>query len=740
MHLAKLIVRFRTPIIIIVSLLTIAFGILSLKLSIDSDILNSLPDDDQYVQLFNYIGEAFNGNHVAVAVIEGDILSNNCLSALIALSDSIESLELGAVISLAGITDIRDNNGVIEIAPLIDRYNMPYSQSGMDSLTRRINSSENIKGIVISDDMKHTMLAIKIQPDVDKDRAAHEIEKACEHFFPGQCRYGGQPFLIKDMNRAILLDIRLLLPLLSAVMILILGVSFRSWRGVLLPLISVCFSIVWTTGFMVISKTPFTLISNLIPVIILAVGSAYSIHIINKYNDDSRQFSDSRECTEHALADVITPVILAAVTTMIGFISFIFGSFLTMIRDFGIFASVGVLVSLLISVTFMPAVLSFLPVRKLKGEMIFTPLIHMNRFIVRHPRLIIAFFLVILFTSGTGLLFIDRSVDIIDYFKSDSYTRQSENIIREKFGGSNYLQILAEGDMRDSSNLAVIDSITMMLNREEGIGNVSSISSIIKQMNSIVEGNKSIPSNRKIGNLFFLIEGDRSISNLINSNMDQALIQASVTKGMDIGVVNYIMDKYLPVLDSLSNQSMTLSMSGMPFLYKQIDRSIIRSQILSLLIASVLILIILCLLMKNIAAGFIGMIPIAFTLTVIFGFMGIFDFPLDIATALVGSITIGIGIDYTIHFIEGLKNNRKHGIDKQILMTLNSSGRAIFINMLTVAAGFLILAFAQLIPLRRFGILTAITMFSSAFAATSVLPALIILIPKFKKLFTGGDK
>lgn len=740
MHLAKMIMRFRVLIIIIVSILTVVFGIISLKLSIDSDILNSLPRDDRYVQLFNYIGEVFNGNHVAVAVIEGDIISEQAISGLVSLTDSIETLGLGSVISLAGITDIRDNNGIIEISPLIDRYNLPYSETDMDSLIERINSSDNIKGIVISDDMQHTMLAIKIHPDTDKDKAAHDIEKACEHFFPGQCHYGGQPFLIKDMNRAILIDMRLLAPLLSALMILILGISFRSWRGVFLPLLSVCFSIVWTTGLMVITKTPFTLISNLIPVIILAVGSAYSIHIINKYNDDSRQHSDSRKCTEQALSDVITPVILAGITTMIGFISFIFGSFLTMIRSFGIFASIGVLVSLIISVTFMPAVLSFLPVRRLKGEMIFTPLIHINRFIVRHPRLIISFFIIILIASGIGLFHIDRSVDIIDYFKGDSYTKQSENIIREKFGGSNYLQILAEGNIRDSANLVIIDSLTLMLEREEGIGNVSSISSIIRQMNNIVEGKDIIPSNRKIGNLFFLIDGDRSISNLINSSADQALVQASVKKGMDIGAVNHIMDKYLPALDSLSNDRLTLNMSGMPFLYKQIDNSIIHSQILSLIIASVLILIILCLLMRNIPAGLTGMIPIVFTLTVIFGFMGLFRFPLDIATALVGSITIGIGIDYTIHFIEGLRKNRSQDIKSQMIKTLNSSGRAIFINMLTVAAGFLILAFAQLIPLRRFGILTAITMFSSAFAATSVLPAVILLIPGIQKIFTGGNK
>ncbi len=715
-------------------------SVCSFQLRIESDILNSLPPDDRYVKLFNYIGEQYNGNHIALVIIEDDIFSNNVIDKMIMLTDSLEILDFGSIISLMTLTDIRDNNGIIEISPLIDRELLPFSDSALDSLAEYIDSSSDFKGIVISDDMQSAMIIVKIHPSLDKNTAASKIELISNHFFPSQTRFGGQPFIIKDINTAILKDLKLLIPLLCIIMVIVLGISFRSWRGIFLPLLSVCISIVWTMGIMAIFNRPFTLISNIIPVILLAVGSAYSIHILNRYNEDSKTSQNGKQCTEKALSHVIIPVILAGLTTMVGFISFIFGSYLTLIKDFGIFTSIGVLISLLISVTFMPALLSYLPMRKIHGDIIFTPLRHINRFIIRHPASILIICIAIFTIMTTGLFLIERSVDIIDYFDDDTYIKQSESVIKEKFGGSNYIQILANGNIRDSVNLETIDYLASRLAAEQDIYNVNSISFIIKKMNSIVEGKKAIPSNNKINNLYFLIEGDKTISNLINSNMKETLIQASYKNGLDIGSVRHFISKYVPLLDSISSDSLTFSMSGMPMLYVEIDSSIIHSQIMSLIIASALILIILSILLRNVIAGIVGIIPILFTLIVIFGFMGIFNLPLDIATALVGSITIGIGIDYTIHFLDRLKKEKNSNINKRILATLNSSGVAIFINMITVVSGFIILVFAELVPLRRFGMLTAITMISSAFSATTLLPAIILLVPGLSKYFTGGNK
>ncbi len=740
MAFSHFIIKNRVWIIIAIIIITVFFALSALKLNIDSDVLNTLPKDDINVQTFNYIGDTFNGNHIAIIVIEGNIISNSILKNIHMLTDSLNIMDFGSIISLTSITDIRNNKGILEIGPLIDRDELPLNSDELDSLTTYIKNNDDYKGTIISSDMQSSLLLIKLSPLVDKTIAAEQIESITNHFFPENTRFGGHPFLIKDINIAIVKDLKLLIPILCFLIIAVLGISFRSFRGIALPLLSVAISIIWTIGLMALLNKPFTLISNIIPVVLLAVGSAYSIHLLSRYNEDSNCGKARIEHTEYSFSHVVLPIILAGLTTFIGFISFIFGSFLLMIRDFGIFASIGVLFALLISITLTPAILSFLPNKKKQGEIVFTPINHLNRFIVRHPVYVLMAGMIIAMIMFSGLFFIERKVDIADYFDKDTYTSQSAMLIREKFGGSDYIQILVQGNLRDSTNLAKMDVLVNRLKKEKDIHNVSAISEIIKKMNSIVEGKKIIPSNRKIGNLIFLLEGDNIIANLINTQFNEGLVQASFENGMQIKRVNIFMKEYNPLLDSLSNENIKFIMSGMPLLNIDIDRSIIRSQINSLLIASLLIFIILCILLKNVIAGLIGIIPISFTLIVIFGIMGLFKIPLDIATALVGSITIGIGIDYTIHFLERLKKEKHENMKGRMLATLNSSGRAIFINMLTVASGFLVLTFAELVPLRRFGLLTAITMLSSAFAATTILPSIILLFPKIQKFVKGGNK
>src|SRR5690606_14277703 len=129
-------------------------------------------------------------------------------------------------------------------------------------------------------------------------------------------------------------------------------------RGVILPMISVIIAIIWTMGLVSLLGYELTIITNIIPVILMAVGSAYAIHVVNRFQEEVKD--DSREALKRALSFVIIPVFLASLTTVFGFISFIAGSYLTMIREFGIFSALGVLFFLLLAVFFVPALLAVL--------------------------------------------------------------------------------------------------------------------------------------------------------------------------------------------------------------------------------------------------------------------------------------------------------------------------------------------------------------------------------------------
>jgi hypothetical protein len=139
--------------------------------------------------------------------------------------------------------------------------------------------------------------------------------------------------------------------------------------------------------------------------------------------------------------------------------------------------------------------------------------------------------------------------------------------------------------------------------------------------------------------------------------------------------------------------------------------------------------------MRSISKGIYAIIPIISSILILLGFMGFTGIPLDIATVLVGSIALGIGIDYSIHVISGFNAHLKENGDakKAIEKTLLTTGKAVSINVISVAAGFMALLFAQIVPIQNFGLLIGISMFSSGLGALTLLPVILILTSRKHK-------
>ncbi|HHE39221.1 MAG TPA: hypothetical protein ENL20_11715, partial [Candidatus Cloacimonetes bacterium] len=175
--------------------------------------------------------------------------------------------------------------------------------------------------------------------------------------------------------------------------------------------------------------------------------------------------------------------------------------------------------------------------------------------------------------------------------------------------------------------------------------------------------------------------------------------------------------------------SLDLQQTGMPIIYKDIDNNIVSSQTYSLLFAIGIVLILLAIQFKSFIGGVISILPIIMTVLFNFAIMWIFKIPLDAATVMIGSVAVGIGIDYTIHF-----NNRfhfeigkKNSVENALETTLQTTGRAIIINAFSVMLGFLTLLLGSIVPMQRFGWLIALTMVVSAIASLTFLPSLLLI-------------
>jgi predicted RND superfamily exporter protein len=248
-------------------------------------------------------------------------------------------------------------------------------------------------------------------------------------------------------------------------------------------------------------------------------------------------------------------------------------------------------------------------------------------------------------------------------------------------------------------------------------------------LNKALSGEEKIPDEKgKIEQLWFLIGQNENISQLVTEDLDEAIIVAKFNNKGQSEVENF--DKYLKdYLLENGSENFTVEVTGMPYVNVQMDKSLVRSQIASLIIAVILVITVISIMFRSFREGIYASLPILATIAILYGFMGYTGIPLNIATVLVASVAMGIGIDYSIHFISHLNHRfgKSKNINEALEDTMLISGKAIFVNFISVSAGFSVLVFSDLIPMVYFGILIALSMFGSSMGALTLLPATILI-------------
>ena len=588
------------------------------------------------------------------------------------------------------------------------------------------------------------MIYVKISDGVEKIEVANSIVATVNSFdYPEKIYFAGLPIMLDQFSEVVVDDLILVGPLALLIILLVLFFSFRTVRGVILPIVTVVISVTWTVGIMGFFGIEFSLITNIIPIILLAIGSAYTIHVLNRINETDEE--DEIKKIEKALAYIIVPVLLASITTMVGFLSFVFGSYLTMISTFGLFTALGTFFALVLSLTFAPALSAILFTRSTKKksesrnttENPLTKVLSKLFYIVEaHPKRTISLWVIVIVISIFGISNIVRKSNMVEYFKEGHPTRVAENLLSDKLGGTLPVYIVVKGNIQSPEVLKMMVKTADYMKSTGHVVNTQSVADMIEEMNDIMgDEGKVVPDEEaKIVNLWFLMEGQEVLDQMVSPDLDEGLVVGTFTSNDSRVMAEFIaeMDEYIS-----NNQSddYTLELTGFPSLYKKLDDSLVDSQMMSLSIAILLVLLIVSVTFKSLLEGVFAIIPIVFTLVILFGFMGLTGIPLDIATVLVGSISIGIGVDYAIHMISHINNEFKKTGEFTISVehAVSISGRAILINVTSVSLGFLTLLFSNLVPLQNFGILVALTMVVSGFGALTLMPAIMVLSKKILK-------
>ena len=737
-----LVVKGRWFIILLVIVVTVFFGFQISKIKINSDVISSLPADDTDAVLLKRIGEQFGGNRLGMVLVDcKNIFATDVLEHVKQITDSLTQIEgISSVTSLTNTMDITESEDGIEIGPLVDEFDLPDSEEELDQLKKNVLANDMLKGSIVSEDGTATIVIFTLYDEADIQTVAKAVEEKTKALqLPERIYYAGSPMLITSISRLISADMALLFPIALLVIAFVLFISFRSFSGVFMPLLVCIIAIVWVIGIMGFWGFEMSMVSNNIPIVLLAVGSAYTIHVLHWIGHVKN--ANRKKAITIALASVSTPVILAGLTTMTGFMSFIFGSYLKMIRDFGLFTALGTLFGVFLSLVFVPAILSASVGKNKKQtqqKYYHNPRLHryvlqpLKRLLINYPKQILWSWIVLVIVAVAGITMIERNVDIRNYFRKENPTRIAEDIMTRKFGGTKPVFVHFKGDILSPEVLKTMLRMQDYMEQSPDINSTQSIADLVISINAAFGTGREVPKEKEmIEQLWFLLDGNENIQKFITPELDEAIIISKFISS-DNEAKKEFGDYMQKFIRENSSETCTIQITGMPFIDITMDRSLINSQIGSLLIAVFFVTLIVGFILRSLLSGIYAAIPIVAAIIVLFGFMGFSKIPLNIATVLVASVAVGIGIDYSIHVISHFKHAVKRGADiaEAISETIEISGKAIVINVFSVSAGFLVLLFSKMVPLEYFGLLISLSMIGSGLGAMTLLPSILILSSK----------
>ena len=554
----------------------------------------------------------------------------------------------------------------------------------------------------------------------------------------------GIPYINLSLGRSMRRDLRIFLPLVILLIVAVLYTGFR-WRwGVIIPLLVVGITVIVTLGLMSLFKVPITVVSFILPVILMAIGIADGIHVLSRYREELEAGKGKKEAILSTMSAMQALVVMTSLTTAAGFLSLL-NSYFVPQRTFGLFTSIGIIVAMFLSLFLIPAILSLVPLpdpaaaRKRRGGLV-SLLSRIERGIIRHGRAVLAVAIVVGLVFGAGFSRIRIETTQRAYIGEGHPAVAGLDVLEERFSGGEQAIIEIDTSVRDGlKDPALLREIVALQDHleEEGVARTDSVADIVREMNQRFHADDpayyTIPDDPRLVSqlllLFTFQGGDLGGLALADFSAGEVLAFHGIKESSRQASFVNDLTAYLNEHFSAYGRA---EMVGSTRIQVRMLASIASSQITSLLTSISAAGLIVILLMGSVIYGLISLVPLLFTIAINFGIMAYSGTPLDIATLMVSSITIGIGIDYGIHYIsrfrEGLAAGRPVG--ESAVAAAGSAGRPIVYNAFSLALGFSVLLLSAFHGMRSFGTLISATMLISAISALTVVPALLGVIGK----------
>lgn len=771
-------VVYRYPYFIAICIVFIVAGFATQlpKVTFDTSTEGFLKKSNPALVTYNRFRDIFGRDERIVVTVEADnLFSFEALNHVRSLHKSIEETlpHLDEVTSLLNARHIYGDHDDLIVEDLLEDW--PKTQADLDALEKTINDTPLYKGLLVSEDKHLTTLLIKlntytrkaVHPDRPEELTLEplgniEFSEVAEtlrdiiqqHRGNGlDIQMAGSPMIITELQRLMLKDIRLFASLTFSMIALVLLILFRRLSGVVLPLITVFISIATAISIMVINDQPLQLPTAVLPSFLVSVGIGDSVHFLSLFYRRFSETNNKYEALQFSLGHSGLPMLLTSLTTAAGLLSFS-GVDILPIANLGIYASAGVMIAFIYTITFLPAMICIVPLKPRARET--QHLISkdhnkgpLNRAIsysiylaTNHSLKVIVVSMVVTALALYSALQLDFSHNPMRWIPDNSSIKSATKVLDEKVGGSVNVEILidtsTENGVYNPLFLQQLDQLEDDLAHYENehfkVGHVMSVTDIIKETNRALHGNQedhyTIPDNRElIAQELFLLE--MSGADDLQDRVSEYRVSRTTVSIPWIDTLFYkgFIDELESLIKSYITQPIQITVTGMVPLLGKTLTAVIRATAESYAIAIGVISLMMILMLRSLKYGLISMIPNITPLVVVLGTMHLAGVHLDMFTMLIVSITIGLCVDDTIHFMHHFRSYYAEtgNVNQSITLTLDTAGRAMVVTSVVLTAGFIIFVFSAMNNLTDFGIFTAMSIMLALLADFILAPALMVL-------------
>ena len=682
------------------------------------------------------------------------------VEALNTVIDITEIVRNTVNVDPTGMTSLATENNIVgnEEGLIVD----PFLESPINtseaalSLQTAIRDFPLYQGSLVSNDEKGTLIIAELMDEkLATDTYNTLLKTLSEYPLPEglTVHIAGEGAISGYLGSYIDADAQRLNPLAAIVISTIIMLAFWRWAAMMMSSVIILASVGITLGAMAASGVPFYVITNALPVILIGIAVADSIHIYHEYF--ARRIEYPQESFQDSVVETMKemwrPITLTTLTTVSGFLGLALAAYMPPFKMFGFFTALGVTAAWLYSLIFLPAVMSllktevharFIETSKNHSMDLFSRVMQfLGKLTQTYPKSIVVIATLILGVGSYAASQLQVNEIRINTFHPSEPLYQADKAINQAFDGTYYLDIVIETPETEGifepEVLKAIDNLQRYAETLPTVQGSISIVDYLKQMNRALNGGDvsqyTVPLNSALVAQYMLLYSASSAPTDFEEEVDYDYRLANVRVQLNSGgfqknkIVVEALEHYLT--ETFNQPGMIGNLSGRVNINYHWIKDLGSSHFMGMMIALGLVWAVASLLFRSLVAGFLSLLPVGASILLVYAAMVAFNIPLGIGTSMFAAVAIGLGVDFAIHTIDRIKslNLKNQNIAQTLEQFYPTTGRALLFNLLAIGLGFGVLVSSQVVPLKNFGMIVSLSVTVSFFMSMTLIPALMAL-------------